>query len=98
VLVNTARGGLVDTEALAIVLSQGHLRGAGLDVFEVEPLPADHPLTGFDNVILTPHAGWYTEESFEEIKRRTIENVVDVVAGRVPRNILNPEVLQAAVE
>ncbi|PFG39424.1 D-3-phosphoglycerate dehydrogenase [Georgenia soli] len=93
VVVNTSRGGVVDTDALVDALRSGHLLGAGLDVFETEPLPADHPLTELDRVVLTPHAGFYTEESYAELKRRTIQNVVDVVAGRRPRNILNPSVL-----
>lgn len=94
VVVNTSRGGVVDTGALVDALRSGHLLGAGLDVFETEPLPADHPLTELDRVVLTPHAGFYTEESYAELKRRTIQNVVDVVAGRRPRNILNPSVLE----
>lgn len=93
ILINTARGGLVDTDALVEALGQGEIYGAGLDVFETEPLPADHPLTGFDNVILTPHAAWYTEESYFELKRRAVENIAQIVTGRTPRNILNPEVL-----
>jgi D-3-phosphoglycerate dehydrogenase / 2-oxoglutarate reductase len=93
VLVNTARGGIVDTDALVDALQAGRLHGAGIDVVVPEPIPADHPLTQLDNVILTPHAAFYTEESYTELKRRTAENAVDVVAGRTPRNILNPEVL-----
>lgn len=94
VLINCARGGVVDTAALVDALATGRLGGAGLDTHEIEPLPADHPLTGFDNVVLSPHFAWYTEESYSELKRRTIANVVDVCAGRRPRDIVNPEVLQ----
>ncbi|GHC26170.1 dehydrogenase [Kushneria pakistanensis] len=93
ILINTARGGVVDTEALVEALSQGRLMGAGLDVLEEEPLAVDHPLTRFERVILTPHAGFYTEESYAELKARTAQNAIDVIAGRRPRNILNPEVL-----
>lgn len=93
VLVNTCRGGVVDTDALVDALAARQLRGAGLDVFEQEPLPADHPLTALDNVVLTPHVAWYTEESQAELKRRAVENVVDIVQGRTPRDILNPKVL-----
>ncbi|ARS52959.1 C-terminal binding protein [Kushneria konosiri] len=93
ILINTARGGVVDTEALVEALSQGRLMGAGLDVLEEEPLAVDHPLTRLERVILTPHAGFYTEESYAELKARTVQNAVDVIAGRRPRNILNPEVL-----
>lgn len=95
ILVNTSRGGVVDTDALVTALQQGKIYGAGLDVHEKEPISADHPLTTFDNVALTPHTAWYTEESYFELKRRTIENVAQVVTGVQPRNILNPEVLQA---
>jgi D-3-phosphoglycerate dehydrogenase len=93
VLVNTSRGGVVDTAALVAALAGGRLKGAGLDVLEEDPVPADHPVAGLDNVILTPHIAWYSEESYGELKYRTLENVADVLAGRRPRNILNPEVL-----
>jgi D-3-phosphoglycerate dehydrogenase len=93
ILINTARGGIVDTEALLAVLKNKTIRGAGLDVFETEPLPGDHPLTALDNVILTPHAGYYSEESLFELKTRPVQNAVDVLTGKKPRNILNPQVL-----
>ena len=95
ILVNTSRGGVVDTEALVEALGSGGIRGAGLDVHESEPLPVEHPLTTFDSVVLTPHLAWYTEESYIDLKRRTVANVIEVCAGRVPRNIVNPEVLGA---
>jgi len=93
IVVNTARGGIVDIDALVQALRSGAIGGAGIDCHEDEPLPVGHPLTTFDNVVLTPHLAWYSEESYGELKRRTIENVVEVLAGRTPRNILNPEVL-----
>ncbi|WP_432494246.1 C-terminal binding protein [Kineococcus auxinigenes] len=93
VLVNTSRGGVVDSAALVDALREGRLHGAGLDVHEVEPLPVDHPLAALDTVVLTPHLAWYSEESYGELKRRTVQNVVDVLAGRRPRDVLNPEVL-----
>ena len=95
ILVNTSRGGVVDGEALVAALRSGGIRGAAIDVHESEPLPAGHPLTTFDSVVLTPHLAWYTEESYDELKRRTVANVVDVCADRAPRNIVNPEVLGA---
>ncbi len=95
ILVNTSRGGVADTAALVEALRAGTILGAAIDVHETEPLPVDHPLTTFDSVVLTPHLAWYTEESYAELKRRTVENVVEVCAGRAPRNILNPEVLGA---
>jgi D-3-phosphoglycerate dehydrogenase len=95
IVVNTSRGGVVDTPALVEALRRGRILGAAIDVHEQEPLPPDHPLTTFDSVVLTPHLAWYTEESYVELKHRTVQNVVDVCADRVPRNIVNPEVLGA---
>lgn len=92
-LVNTARGGLVDTTAVEDALASGALRGAALDVFEVEPLPSDAPILGLPTAVLTPHVSWYSEESYGELKRRAIENVADVCLDRRPRNVCNPEVL-----
>ncbi|MEO7588826.1 MAG: C-terminal binding protein [Arachnia sp.] len=95
ILVNTSRGAVVDSDALVDALATGAIQGAAIDVHESEPLSPGHPLMDFDSVVLTPHLAWYSEESYEELKRRTVENVVDVCAGRAPRNIINPEVLGA---
>ncbi|WP_430867232.1 C-terminal binding protein [Demequina aurantiaca] len=95
ILVNTSRGGVADTAALVDALRAGEILGAAIDVHEEEPVPVGHPLTEFDSVVLTPHLAWYSEESYAELKRRTVENVVEVCAGRAPRNIVNPEVLGA---
>jgi D-3-phosphoglycerate dehydrogenase len=95
ILVNTSRGGVLDTDALVEALAMGTIAGAAIDVHETEPLSAGHPLTTFDSVVLTPHLAWYTEESYDELKRRTVANVIEVCAGRAPRNIVNPEVLGA---
>ena len=75
ILVNTSRGGVVDIDALVEALRTGSILGAAIDVHETEPLPPGHPLTTFDSVVLTPHLAWYTEESYDELKRRTIANV-----------------------
>jgi D-3-phosphoglycerate dehydrogenase len=93
VVVNTARGGVLDTDALVDALDRGAIGGAAIDTHDVEPLPTDHPLTRFDNVVLTPHLAWYTEESYGELKRRTAQNVVDVLAGRPCRDVVNPDAL-----
>ncbi|MHC1761795.1 MAG: 2-hydroxyacid dehydrogenase [Negativicutes bacterium] len=75
VLINTARGGLVDEKALVEVLKSGHLLGAGIDCFEVEPIDQNHPLTKFDNVIVTPHNGGGTNEAVEAVVRDSSENI-----------------------
>lgn len=95
VLVNTCRGGVVDTQAVARALQDGRLKGAGLDVFEEEPLPADSPLLDCPSAVLTPHASWYSEESYAELKRRVAEEVAAVLRGERPREILNPEAFAA---
>ena len=95
ILVNTSRGGVVDVVALVEALRTGGILGAAIDVHESEPLPAGHPLTTFDSVVLTPHLAWYAEESYDELKRRTVANVLAVCAGRAPRDIVNPQVLGA---
>ncbi len=96
VLINTCRGAVVDTDAVARALRSGRLKGAGLDVFEQEPLPLDSPLLDCPSAVLTPHASWYSEESYSELKRRVTEAVAAVISGERPRDILNPEVLERA--
>ncbi|MBT5560575.1 MAG: D-2-hydroxyacid dehydrogenase family protein, partial [Proteobacteria bacterium] len=63
-LVNTARGAIIDEKSLIAVLEQGMIAGAGLDVFEQEPLPENHPFTRLSNVVLTPHIGWPTDDGY----------------------------------
>ncbi len=92
VLVNTARGGIVDIAALAEALEHGRLAGAGLDVTEQEPLDRTSPLLRMEQVIVTPHAAWYSEEGRSDLKRRVAEEAVRVlVGGEPPRNCVNPE-------
>ena len=75
ILVNTARGGLVDEPALVEALTSGHLRAAGLDVFAEEPLPVDSPLVGLDNVVLMPHVAWLTPETLDRSLAVAVENM-----------------------
>ena len=84
ILVNTARGPVVDEKALAEALASGRLGGAGLDVFETEPLPESSPLRKLDTVVFTDHAGWYSEESVVELKTKAARNVAAVLAGGKP--------------
>jgi D-3-phosphoglycerate dehydrogenase len=83
-LINTSRGSLVDEAALAAALADGTIAYAGLDVFEEEPLPATSPLARLDNVILSDHAAYYTEESLVELKTKAARNVREVFEGRPP--------------
>jgi len=84
VLINTARGGLVDEDALAEALSSGHLLGAGLDAFKVEPLPLSSPLLKVDNVLLSPHMGGLDHESERDMGNLAAQCLVDLYQGRWP--------------
>jgi D-3-phosphoglycerate dehydrogenase / 2-oxoglutarate reductase len=94
-LINTARGPVVDQTALTDALATGRLAGAGLDVFEREPLPADDPLRRLDNVILTPHAAHWSEEASVDCRETAIGHVLTVLRGKSPSDVVNPEVLQS---
>lgn len=87
ILVNGSRGGVVDTDALVDALQSGRLAGAGLDVFDPEPLPADHPLTRLDNVVMSPHAADATPEGFDLLNQTAVDNIIAFVEGR-PQNVV----------
>jgi len=92
ILVNTSRGPVVDEKAVAAALAERRIAAAGLDVFETEPLTADSPLAKLENVVLSDHAGWYSEESVPELKTKAARNVAAVLAGGKPAypvNIIN---------
>jgi phosphoglycerate dehydrogenase-like enzyme len=91
-LVNTARGPIVSEAAMIKALESGQLGGVGLDVFDVEPLPMDHPLRRFDNAVLLSHRGYATFEVLTERYEQALENILDYLDGR-PLKLLNPEVL-----
>jgi len=93
ILVNTARGPVVDAKALLGALNRGHLALAALDVFEEEPPQANSPLRTHPRMILSDHVAWYSEESQAELKVSAAEEAVRVCQGGLPRSIANPEVL-----
>ncbi|HUB97433.1 MAG TPA: D-2-hydroxyacid dehydrogenase family protein [Stellaceae bacterium] len=91
-LVNTARGPIVDQAALIDALRRGAIAGAALDVYDEEPLPADHPLRTLENVVLTPHLGYVSEEGYRGFYAETVENVLAFLDGK-PIRVLNPDAL-----
>lgn len=92
-LVNVARGPLVKTDAIVQALRENWIAGAALDVLEEEPVPADHPLIDLENVILTPHSAFFSQQSIQELAFRCANQVKDVLSGKIPENVRNPDVL-----
>ncbi|HCP13245.1 MAG TPA: glycerate dehydrogenase [Planctomycetaceae bacterium] len=92
VLINTARGAIVDSVALAEALQKRQLFAAGLDVYEQEPLPADHPLLACEQVVLTPHSADMTQAGVDLLTQGCIDNIEAFLQGR-PQNVVNPDVL-----
>jgi phosphoglycerate dehydrogenase-like enzyme len=90
ILVNISRGPIVEEAALIDALRSGHLAGAGLDVFDREPLPADHPFRSLDNVVVTPHIGYVTEQGFRASWSRMAEDVSAYLAGTPIRLVTDP--------
>ena len=88
-LVNAARGGLVDEDALLAAVQSGQIAGAALDVLAVEPVAADHPFLEEERILLTPHVGWYSEESKVDVRVQGAEEVVRVLGGERPRAPVN---------
>ena len=91
-LINTSRGPIVEEDALLDALQSGAIAGAGLDVFDEEPLPSDHPILSLDNVLLTPHLGYVTQETYVNFYGQTLENVRSYIEG-TPQRVMNPDVL-----
>jgi len=96
-LVNTARGPIVDANALAEALKNGVLAGAGIDVFDKEPPDPDYPLQDLPNAVLTPHLAWYSEDAGQRIREIIVEEVGRYLKGLPPRYTVNKEVLKAKV-
>lgn len=94
-LINTARGPIVDQKALTDALQSGHIQGAGLDVFEQEPISDDDPLLSLDNVIVTPHSICWTDECFEGNGKSACESIITVASGKMPTWIVNREVIDS---
>ena len=95
-LINIGRGKLVDTDALRDALRDGRIAGAGLDVFEPEPLLPDDELLTLDNVVLSPHSLCWTEDFTRDVAASAIASILAVAAGEPPENVLNPEVFATA--
>ena len=91
-MINTARGPVIDESALIQALEEKQIAGAALDVVEKEPIAPESPLLNMEEVILTPHAAWYSEESERELKRKSAQNIVDVLNGYYPDYMVNPSV------
>jgi len=92
-IINSARGSIVDEDALINALQQKRIAGVATDVLAKEPVASNHPLLQFDNVIITPHIAWYSDESIEEARIKAAENVVRFIKGDLPSHPLNPEAL-----
>lgn len=93
ILINTSRGALVDEHALRRALEMRQIAGAGLDVLEIEPIQSDNPILGMNNVVITPHISWYSEESDRELKTKVVMGIEEVLKGRIPTYLVNKDVL-----
>jgi len=91
-LINTSRGQLVDQKALVSVLKEKLIAGAGLDVFELEPIAPSDPILELDNVVLTPHIGSATSEARGRMSHEAASNVLTVLRGQQPRGTVNPNI------
>ena len=92
-LINTSRGPMVDEDALAVALKKKQIAGAAIDVFAVEPPPVSHQFFELDNIILTPHIGWASDEAGQEIRQSIVNDVLAFAAGKPARCVVNKEIL-----
>ena len=95
-IINCARGPIIDETALYGALRDGLIAGAGLDVMEQADPPANHPIFTLDNVLITPHVAFLSQQSVHELEVRTAQAAVDVLLGRMPEFLVNPLVLPHA--
>ncbi|MCW3975002.1 MAG: hydroxyacid dehydrogenase [Candidatus Bathyarchaeota archaeon] len=93
-IINTSRGPLIDEKALMKALKKKWICGAGLDVYEKEPPALNNQLLKLENVILTPHIAWYTEEASKRLEKLAIQRTVELLQGKIPKTVVNPEVLK----
>ena len=94
-LINTARGPIVNQKALTEALQNKQIQGAGLDVFEQEPISDDDPLLSLDNVILTPHSICWTDECFEGNAKSACQSIISVASGQIPSYVVNRDVIDS---
>ena len=95
IIVNTARGPVVETAALLRALETGRVRAAALDTTDPEPLPSDHPLYASPRVIVTPHLGWYSEQAMDSMRRSIVQDVLNLRDGVLPGSVVNRSVLDS---
>ncbi|MGB9608449.1 MAG: NAD(P)-dependent oxidoreductase, partial [bacterium] len=94
IILNTARGELIDEKALLSALEKGKIAGLGLDVVEGEPIGKEHPLLKFENVVITPHISAYTYECLKAMGEKVVSDVERIARGEIPTEIINKEVLE----
>jgi len=92
-LINTARGPLIEEEALVAALQANRIAGAALDVYDVEPLPKEHPLRSCENAVLSPHMGFVTRDAYHLFFSQAVEAIDQYLQGKVPQRALNPDAI-----
>ena len=93
ILINTSRGLIVDEKALIKALQEKEIAGAGLDVYEQEPISKDNPLQNMENVVMTPHIAGYTKEALRSISLQSTQNCIQALKGKIPEFVVNRDVL-----
>lgn len=91
ILINAGRGSIIDENSLIEALQNGQIKGAALDVLEEEPIRENHPFLAMEQVILTPHVAFYSEEAMQELQKKTTDNVIDMLKHKTPRYAVNAD-------